>query len=325
MNTISASFQNSLAINFEKAFAGAALQLAAGIMGKFMNPLGAGPNAFAKLPEMFKISCGFLNQGGQGIWAGPDGKGCYRPDAGGSRPGRACIPEPEAQWTTKMTGRNTADIDLGDGYTLKIDERSSEMYINNAETGEKTRIWGDPHVVVDGKHAFDFWGTTTFTLENGTKITVNTEQWKGNPNAYVASQIVITKGSNAIVVDGISQNQLGDLSVTMSQNGYAVDAQHRDGFVLQENDSGSGWIAETTGDIATQTDLNATRPGEAYGPGSDMPSLGEMSGALSLFLFAGQLGALMNFAFTGETGSRNENAADRNPVRTLLNPNTQTA
>ena len=49
-----------------------------------------------------------------------------------------------------MTGENTAKIDLGDGYKLDINEKNSEMTIINEKTGEKTRIWGDPHVDVDG-------------------------------------------------------------------------------------------------------------------------------------------------------------------------------
>lgn len=179
-------------------------------------------------------------------------------------------------------------MDLGDGYSLRIDERNSEMTILNARTGESTRVWGDPHVDVDGRHAFDFWGTTTFQLENGTKLTINTEQWKGNPNMYVASQVVITKGANSVVVDGISQNRLGDLKVTVGADGYAQDAAHRDGFMLYENATGSSWRAEH-GAIATQRDLDATRPGQAYGPGARTPSLGEFWNILGGFLLTGRL------------------------------------
>lgn len=249
---------------------GAAFVMAAGVMGQFFNKLATGPFAFPQLPDFFNIGCGNVPEGG-------------------FTPGSNCIlPEPKNTWTATMTGGNTAKVDLGDGYKLEIDERSSQMTIINEKTGERTKIWGDPHVEVDGKHAFDFWGTTTFTLENGTKVTINTEQWKGNPNAYVASQVVITKGSNALVIDGISQNKLGDLSMTMSNNGYAVDAATRDGYTLHENSCGKGWMTEG-GKLATQTDLDATRVGREYGPGSTLPSLGELTGALSQFLLFGNL------------------------------------
>jgi hypothetical protein len=257
---------------------GFALQLAAGIMGQFMNPLGAGPLAFPQLPRSFDVRCGIVPGG------------CYRPG-----PGDVICPEPKAQWTAKMDSANTAKIDLGDGQRLEIDERSSQITIINDKTGERTRIWGDPHVEIDGKQAYDFWGTTTFTLENGTKITINTEQWNGNPNAYIANQVVITKGDNAIIVDGMGQNQLGDMSVTMSNNGRAVDAAFRDGYTLHENATGAGWRTET-GNIATQSDLMATAVGQEYGPDSKTPSLGEIGEFLSAFLFLGVFASFLGVA-----------------------------
>lgn len=261
-----------------RSLQGASLQLAAGILGLYLRPLFVSPFAFPQIPTAFAI------QGG-----------CVRPPlCGGGDP--IFLPQPEARWTASTQGDNRASIDLGDDYTLQLDERNSEITIHNAETGETTRIWGDPHVDVDGKHVFDFWGTTTFTLENGTKITINTEQWVENPDAYVASQLVITKGEQAIVVDGISQNQLGDLSLSMSSNGEMLDALYRDGFVLNENATGAGWRSELTGGIATQTDLDLTQPGQLYGPGSTMPSLGEISQALSAFLFFGTVMAMAEIA-----------------------------
>ncbi|SOB86463.1 protein of unknown function [Sphingomonas guangdongensis] len=233
-------------------------QLAAGILVQAAGRLLAGPFAQSCLPATASLNCGVAGR------------------------------EPLASWTASTTGTHTAALDLGDGYSLKIDERNSEMTIFNAATGENTRIWGDPHVEVDGKHAFDFWGTTTFQLENGTKITINTEQFAGNPNMYVASQVVITKGNNSAVIEGISQNQLGDLSVSVGGNGYALDAAHRDGWTVQENASGSGWRADHGG-IATQADADITRPGEAYGPGATAPSLGEFWQLLGTFLAFGRL------------------------------------
>lgn len=268
----SASSQLANAIQF---------QVAAGIMGSFFNPLNAGPRSFGTFPAMMLLRC-FTS-----CTAASTFPPIATPDC--------VMPEPVQQWTAKTTGQGRAEVDLGDGYSLKFDERRSQIEVFNAKTGDHTRIWGDPHVDVDGKRAFDFWGTTTFTLENGTKITINTEPWKGNSNAYVASQVVVTKGANALVVDGISQNQVGDLSMIMSNNGYAVDAVHRDGFVLHENATGSGWRSEHTGEVATQSDLNATRVGREYGPGSEMPSLEEMLPAFSNFLM---LGMLLNIAST---------------------------
>jgi hypothetical protein len=242
--------------------AAAGLMMGGRIAAQFADRLEAGALAFRALASAYQVQAGQMTGG-------------------------SFSAIPQASWQAQLTGEHTGGIDLGDGYTLQLDERNSEITIRNDNTGETTRIWGDPHVEVDGKHVYDFWGQTTFQLENGTKITIGTEPFGDNPDAYVASKLTITNGDNAIVVDGISQNQLGDLSVSMSQNGQALDAATRDGFVLQENATGSGWRSELTGEVATQADLDATRPGGLYGPDSTMPSFGEIGQFLGAFLLFG--------------------------------------
>jgi hypothetical protein len=270
------SFQANLQLGRPGTLAeGRSVQVATNIVGAFFRPLAASSLAFAALPMLVTLRGGTMQPPQH-----PDGRAQF-------------LPTPGAEWTASMAGEHKASIDLGDGYTLELDERNSEMVIHDANTGETTRIWGDPHVDVNGRHKFDFWGTTTFTLANGTKLTINTEQYAGNPNMYVASEITITKGGQAIQIEGISQNRLGDLSVSMSNNGRALDRAVRDGFVLHQGRNGEGWRSELTGQVATQADLNLTRPGQAYGPGSELPSLGEISHALSSFLFFGFVGSLM--------------------------------
>lgn len=238
--------------------------LAAGIAGKLLNPLGAGPFASSCFPRGWNVDA-------------------------------RCGGETQASWTVKTGEQGKASIDLGDGYSLQLNERNSEMTITNANTGETTRIWGDPHVDVNGQHVYDFWGATTFTLDNGTKITINTEQGQGNPNVYFASSVAITRGDQAIEVTGLSQQKLGDLEITMGDNGRALDRANADGFVLHENDSGAGWRSAYTGDVATQADLNATRPGQIFGPGSNE---GETLASLS-FLLGAFLGGAMLFGGLG--------------------------
>ncbi len=263
MTTIATGQTANFAANANLAVNGSALMMAAGILAGGFRPLGAGPLAFGMLPAAFAIKLGTLAQG--------------------ATPGQL---QQRAGFTAQVTGQSTAKIDLGDGYRLEIDERNSEMTIFNETTGESTRIWGDPHVDVNGDHKFDFYGTTTFELANGTKITINTEPFAGNANAYVSSQVVVTRGSNAVVIDGISQNQIGDLSVSVSNNGYAIDAAHRDGFTVLEQSG--GWQTEL-GQTVTQAEADITRPGQLYGPGSDAMSLGEAGTAIGSFLFFGSL------------------------------------
>lgn len=291
---------------------GMAYSIAQGVMAQFFRPLGAGPFAFAQLPGMFSIAAGMLPTGGgsQGIVAG----GCYRPDLGPCGP--IVIAEPRQQWSATLGQNGQGSIDLGDGYELKLNENSSEVTVLNRNTGESTRIWGDPHVEIDGKQAFDFWGTTTFALGNGTKITINTEQWNGNPNAYVANQLVITRGNQALTVDGLSQNRLGDLSITHGNNGYALDAATRDGFVLNENMTGAGWRSELTGQVATQADLNATAIGGEYGPGSEAQSLGELGEQLTGWLMLGFLMGAVAAPAAPDTGF--ERAIERATNRAVM-------
>ncbi|MDF0489990.1 DUF1521 domain-containing protein [Sphingomonas sp. H39-1-10] len=250
-----------------RAVEGQAIQLSPGVLGTFVNPLVANAFAFAVLPMLLAMRGGTMQQ----------------PEQASAAPEFA--PTPGAEWTATLQGQGTADVDLGDGYTLQLDENNSQMVIHDANTGETTKIWGDPHVEVNGEHKFDFWGTTTFTLGNGTKITINTEQYAANPSMYVANAVTITKGDQALQINGLSQNTLGDLSVSLSHDGYALDAATRDGYVLDQ--TATGWTSELTGQQATQADLDMTRPGQLYGPDSEMPSLGEVSQALSTFLFFG--------------------------------------
>ena len=172
-----------------------------------------------------------------------------------------CIQEPVVEpWTATQPENGRATVDLGDGYTMELNEHSSEIIIRDAD-GNDTRIWGDPHVDVNGERIGDFYDTTTFELENGTKITINTEPWNGNPNAYVASQVVVTSGDQGLVIDGISQNDKGDLEITTGLDGQALDFAHDDGLNLHEQDLGDGdygWTSEFTGERATREDFALT-------------------------------------------------------------------
>src|SRR3546814_15880083 len=64
-----------------------------------------------------------------------------------------------------------------DNYRIAADD-NNEVTLFNKQTGESYRIWGDPHVEIDGKHAFDFWGNTTFVLDDGTRVSIATTPWR---------------------------------------------------------------------------------------------------------------------------------------------------
>ncbi len=202
--------------------------------------------------------------------------------------------------TAPVNGRTS--VDLGDGNRLEINEASSEIKIFDAQ-GNETRIWGDPHVDVNGKHVGDFYQATTFELKNGTKITINTEPWQGNANMYVASQLVITHGNQGMVIDGVSQNKLGDLSISHG-NGQALDLMTPDGFTVHEQKAGAGhsygWTSEFTGKQVTQADFDITRPGNE-GQLKAAQFNHDMSNAVMSWLFFGNIGAFASLA-NSETG-----------------------
>jgi hypothetical protein len=201
-----------------------------------------------------------------------------------------CAQEPECPvdetWTVCQQDNGKATIQLGDKYELILNEHSSRIIIRNKETCEETNIWGDPHIDwnKDGKTDADFWTKTTFELEDGTKITIDTEKWKGNEDMYVANDITITKDDKVIQITGLSQNELGDMQINQSDcGGQIMDWLVTDGFVVEENPCGEGWINPETGEMATQDDFNITKPG-AEKPYEFNQAFGQM---LGLFLFTG--------------------------------------
>lgn len=223
------------------------------------------------------------------------------------------IPEPAApplQATMPQDGK--ASIDLGDGYTMTLNERSSEIVITDAE-GNKTRIWGDPHVDVTGAgskkyRAGDFYDTSTFELENGTKITINTEPWKkGGNGAYVASQVVVSTASGqGLVVDGISQNQLGDLKITTGLDGKALDFAHDDGFNMYEDDKGNGnygWTSEFTGERVTRSEMKEMTLHKNRGMREALEADRDFTNMFTSWLVFGDIGALASYS-NSETAER---------------------
>lgn len=129
-------------------------------------------------------------------------------------------------------------------YTVKVGD-TGEINITNKQTGEAYKIWGDPHVDVDGKHAFDFKGTTTFDLDDGTKVTIDTTPWKGENGATIASKVTIVDGQSdyAVQMNGVDDNKTGDLTFNETSKGWLMDEMVDDGNVMHENPAGKGFVA----------------------------------------------------------------------------------
>lgn len=156
------------------------------------------------------------------------------------------LPQQNTGWDVKQDG-GKAHIDLGN-YTLDLEEGNSQFILTNKQTGEVTRVWGDPHMEVDGKAVGDFYGTMTLNLDDGTKITIHTTPYNAGNGMTLSSELVITQGDRAMVVQGLDQNTLGDLKIgQIASSGQFVDAVNDDGVNIYENPDDSGWLQLNSG------------------------------------------------------------------------------
>ncbi|MEW6704685.1 MAG: DUF1521 domain-containing protein [Pseudomonadota bacterium] len=130
-----------------------------------------------------------------------------------------------------------------DNYRITAGDDNT-VTITNKHTGETYQAWGDPHLNIDGRHAFDFWGTTTFALEDGTKVTIETTPWDHNPNATLSSKVTITNGDYGVQITGVDTNTRGDLKINEARGwGEVLDWAVDDGNRLHENPAGKGFVA----------------------------------------------------------------------------------
>lgn len=129
-----------------------------------------------------------------------------------------------------------------DNYRITAgDDNSVDIF--NKKTGETYNVWGDPHVNVDGKHSFDFWGTTTFKLDDGTKVTIDTTPWQHDASQTLSSKVTITNGDYGVQITGVDTNTQGDLAFEEAAGlGRLADWAVADGNTIYENPFGSGFL-----------------------------------------------------------------------------------
>jgi Domain of Unknown Function (DUF1521) len=166
----------------------------------------------------------------------------------------------QAQWSNTPVSNNKSSINLGD-YKLDFNKSDSSMVMTNSKTGDKTKIYGDPHLTqhVNGSDSNSstamFNGPMTFMLPDNTKVTVGTQSAANDKAVSYADQVTITHGNQAYQVTGLSQENKAGLSVQKSNDGRALDAAAADGYTLQAARDGSGWIDPATGKAPTPDDI----------------------------------------------------------------------
>ncbi len=156
--------------------------------------------------------------------------------------------KPEGNALNVDQNNKTIEIDADkDGkvdYKVKMLGKNQGWEVTQMSTGEKFKVWGDPHVDLnsqkkDGTNKdFDFKNDSTFVLPgvNGSddvKITVGTTAYK-NGNKTVSDTLTITTGNQAVKVTGIADNNVKIGKVT--NDGDAVDAATNDGHVIRSGD-----------------------------------------------------------------------------------------
>lgn len=208
-----------------------------------------------------------------------------------------CLP-PNAPDRSNPTNANTTmqggqAVFENDNYRITMGDNNT-VTIHNKETGETYQAWGDPHMNVDGKHAFDFWGTTTFKLEDGTKVTIETTPWKNDPSQTLSSKVTITNGDYGVQVTGVDTNQVGDLKIKEAEGwGQTLDWAVNDGNRLHENPAGQGFVAIDGNGNIRKVDQQYINETDLMKGGADKLT-GQFKDAFKL------LGSLVSISFVGQ-------------------------
>lgn len=129
-----------------------------------------------------------------------------------------------------------------DNYRITAGDNNT-VTIYNKHTGESYKAWGDPHMDVNGKRAFDFHGTLTLNLEDGTKVTIATTPDPSNPGQTLTTGVTVTNGDYGAQISGIDTNRRGDLKIDETHRwGKQLDRAVDDGTAVHENPAGKGFV-----------------------------------------------------------------------------------
>ena len=121
-------------------------------------------------------------------------------------------------------------IDTG-RYLISVKEQEVKVYDKKTRTW--VRAWGDPHLhTSDGDKAQFQKDNLTIDLEDGTKITIKVTE-PNKQGVSLIDAVAVMKGTQAVVVEGVSDGKPGVRVGNVLNNADAVDAAWDDGTVLR--------------------------------------------------------------------------------------------
>ena len=174
--------------------------------------------------------------------------------------------QPSARQASTESNPSNASTKMQDGkavynsdtYTITVDEKDSSVNIFNKRSKETYKAHGDPHMDIDGKHAFDFYGKTSLQLADGTKVTIDTVDAE-NQTTY-SSKVTITNGDYGVQILGADEKKTGDLAIKEFRGrGQELDRKVADGVVLEENENmtingGRGFVVSDKNGVQKEVD-----------------------------------------------------------------------
>jgi hypothetical protein len=139
-------------------------------------------------------------------------------------------------------------------YNINVSE-NGDINVTNKQTNEGYLIQSDLHVNVDGVQAFYFEGTTSFELDDGTRITVDTQPRKAIDYAMLAATAVaIFDGSAdyAVLIENLDGVREGEITFEEVIGDAVIELVVDSGNELNENADGEGFVAiDDHGNIQT--------------------------------------------------------------------------
>lgn len=136
-------------------------------------------------------------------------------------------PTPRQTLTASVTDKGKVLVETADGYKVRFEGENQEWWVI-APDGNKTRIWGDPHVEESDGTNWDFTEKSSFQFGQN-KITVETiPTWNGKT---FSRQVSIYNGDDRFTLSGIATDELKFESWSFDAKSH--DAKLSDGTVYK--------------------------------------------------------------------------------------------